>query len=316
MNKCLYCYEAVEENTDFHKACAKKIFGSEIIPVLDFNLAAIEELAKKIIIKSIAVTGVQAKLSLQLEKTTANTKRFTIVDLEGNYILKPNTLEYEELPENEDLSMHLAELVNIKTAKHTLIRLASGELAYLTKRFDREKKKKIHVEDFCQLTENITVHKYNSSVENIGKTLYKFTINKGLEAQKLFEVVLFSYLIGNTDMHLKNFSLMENKNGEFELSPAYDLVNTKLVIPDDDEEFALHINGKKNKLRLSDFEALARNLKIPEKTMANIFNRFIKVLPSWIAFINKSFLSAEMQEKYIEILKHKHKHLFSSIIKG
>lgn len=311
MEKCLYCYQPLKEDEkDFHSSCAKKIFGTTTPPIIDFNLKQLEELAKQIIIKSVAVTGVQPKLSLDLEKHKGELSRLTIVGLNGDYILKPPSKEYKELPQNEDLTMHLAELVKIKTAKHTLIRLHSGELAYLTKRFDRNKGKKIAVEDFCQLSENLTEHKYRSSIEKIGKLIYQFTTNKGFEAQRLFELVLFSYLIGNSDMHLKNFSLIENNLGEYELSPAYDLLSTALVILDDKEESALTINGKKNKLKLNDFNTLAESLKINEKSLQAIYSRFNKVLPKWTEFIKQSFLSKKMQKNYIELVTKKYKNLF------
>lgn len=311
MKKCLYCYQPLnEEEKDFHSSCAKKMFGTTVPPVVDFDLKQLEELAKQIIIKSVAVTGVQPKLSLDLEKHKGELSRLTIVGLNGDYILKPSSKEYAELPENEDVTMHLAELVKIKAAKHTLIRLHSGELAYLTKRFDRSKGKKIAVEDFCQLSENLTEHKYRGSIEKIGKLAYQFTTNKGFEAQRLFELVLFSYLTGNADMHLKNFSLMENALGEYELSPAYDLLSTALVIPDDKEESALTINGKKSKLKLNDFNVLAESLKINEKSLQSIYSRFNKVLPKWISFIEQSFLSKEMQKNYMELLNTRHKNLF------
>jgi serine/threonine-protein kinase HipA len=317
IRNCLYCYQLLDKSeNDFHASCAKKIFGTTTPPVIDFDLKQLEELAKQIIIKSVAVTGVQPKLSLDLEKHKNELSRLTIVGLHGDYILKPPSAEYAELPENEDLTMHLAALVKIKTAKHSLVRLRSGELAYLTKRFDRNTSarsvegKKIAVEDFCQLSENLTEHKYRGSVEMIGRLTYQFTTNKGFEAQRLFELVLFSYLTGNADMHLKNFSLMENALGEYELSPAYDLLSTALVILDDKEESALTINGKNNRLKRSDFDALAKSLKINDKALQSIYNRFNDVLPEWIAFIKQSFLSKEMQSNYIELLNTKHKKLF------
>jgi serine/threonine-protein kinase HipA len=317
IRNCLYCYQLLDKSeNDFHASCAKKIFGTTTPPVIDFDLKQLEELAKQIIIKSVAVTGVQPKLSLDLEKHKNELSRLTIVGLHGDYILKPPSAEYAELPENEDLTMHLAALVKIKTAKHSLVRLRSGELAYLTKRFDRNTSarsvegKKIAVEDFCQLSENLTEHKYRGSVEMIGRLTYQFTTNKGFEAQRLFELVLFSYLTGNADMHLKNFSLIENTLGEYELSPAYDLLSTALVILDDKEESALTINGKNNRLKRSDFDALAKSLKINDKALQSIYNRFNDVLPEWIAFIKQSFLSKEMQSNYIELLNTKHKKLF------
>lgn len=311
MEKCLYCYQSLKESEkDFHPACAKKMFGTAQSPIINFDLKQLEELARQIIIKSVAVTGVQPKLSLDLEKHKGELSRLTIAGLNGDYILKPFSKEYAELPENEDVTMHLAELVKIKTAKHTLIRLHSGELAYLTKRFDRKNGKKIAVEDFCQLSENLTEHKYRSSIEKIGKLTHQYTANKGFEAQRLFELVLFSYLTGNTDMHLKNFSLIENNLGEYEFSPAYDLLNTTLVISDDNEESALTINGKKNRLKLNDFDVLAESLKINEKSLQAIYGRFHKVLPKWIVFIQQSFLTKEMQEGYINLITKRNKNLF------
>lgn len=306
---CLFCYQPLEKNqNNFHPNCSKKMFGTATPPEIDFDLRQLEELAKQIIIKSVAVTGVQPKLSLDLEKKKGESPRLTIVGLHGDYILKPPSAQYQELPENEDVTMHLAELVKINTAKHSLIRLQSGELAYITKRFDRTSTgsiRKIAVEDFCQLSENLTEHKYRGSIEKIGKIANKFTANKGFEAQRLFELVLFSFLTGNADMHLKNFSLIENSLGEYEFSPAYDLLSTALVISDDNEESALTINGKKSRLKLSDFDILAKSLGINEKSLHFIYGRFKKVQPKWEAFIQQSFLSNEMKENYIRLINEK-----------
>ena len=311
VNKCLYCYQLLnEDEQDFHSSCAKKMFGTKQAPIIDFNLKQLEELAKQIVIKSVAVTGVQPKLSLKIEKHKNELSRLTIVGLHGNYILKPPSTEYKELPQNEDVTMHLANLVKIKTAQHCLIRLHSGELAYITKRFDRNKKDKIAVEDFCQLTENLTEHKYRGSIEKVAKTTHQFTTNKGFEVLRLFELVLFCYLTGNADMHLKNFALIENAFGEFELSPAYDLVSTALVIADDQEETALTINGKKSRLKKKDFDALASNLEINTKVLNSIYAKFENALTNWIDFIKQSFLSKAMQKNYIELLQTKHKNLF------
>lgn len=313
MKKCLSCYKELAENEiDFHSKCSKKIFGSINPPSIDFDSKQLEELAKELIVKSVAVTGVQPKLSLNLINDINKQSRFTIVDLEGNYILKPASKEYIDLPENEDLTMHLAELVKIKTATHTLIRLKSGELAYLTKRFDRKNEDKIAVEDFCQLTENLTEHKYRGSIEKIGKLIYQLTKNSGFEAQKLFEIVLFNYLTANADMHLKNYSLIENDFNEYELSPAYDLLNTLLLIPDDKEESALTINGKKNRLKIEDFNQLAKTLKIPNKSVESIYKRFIKIRLKWIDFVEISFLNKDTKQAYIETLNTRFNKLFSS----
>ena len=302
MSKCLYCYKELSANeTDFHKACSKQFFASATPPLLTLNKEQLEALAKEIILKSIAVTGVQPKLSLQLEKTRNEAPRLTLVGLYGDYILKPPSEQYPCLPENEDLTMHLAEVAGIRTAAHSLIRLSSGELAYITRRFDRQNGQKIAVEDFCQLSETLTEHKYRGSVEKIGKLVRQFTTNTGYEQQRLFELILFCYVTGNTDMHLKNYALIENALGQYELSPAYDLLSTLLVLSDE-EESALTINGKKNRLKRTDFDSVAKTLQINEKTVAAIYQRFAKILPIWQQWIERSFLSAEMKKQYSDLI--------------
>ena len=313
IRKCLYCYQPLSKTEkDFHTACAKKMFGTKEAPIIDFDLKELEGLAKQIVTKSVAITGVQAKLSLELEKHKNEVSRLTIVGLHGNYILKPPSSVYKELPQNEDVTMHLARLVQIKTAQHCLIRLHSGELAYITKRFDRNKKDKIAAEDFCQLTENITEHKYRGSIEKVAKVTQKYCSNKGFETLRLFELVLFCYLTGNADMHLKNFSLVENTWEEYELSPAYDLLSTELVIADDREETALTINGKKNRLSRKDFDILAMHMDINKKVLESIYARFEKVLPTWFDFIKQSFLSKSMQKQYMDLIKKRHAILFQN----
>ena len=300
----------LENEQDFHAVCTKRMFGTNQAPQIDFNLKDLDKLAKEIVVRSIAITGVQPKLSLDLEKHRNQFSRLTIVGLYGNYILKSPSKEYRELPQNEDLTMHLANIVKIKVAQHCLIRLHSGELAYITKRFDRNKKSKIAVEDFCQLSENLTEHKYRGSIEKVAKITNKYTTNKGLEILRLFELVLFCYLTGNADMHLKNFALLENTFGEYELAPAFDLLSTALVIPDDKEESALTINGKKSRITKGDFDTLASSMDINEKVLFRIYNKFNSVLPTWIEFIKQSYLSKAMQDKYIQLIKAKHQSLF------
>lgn len=301
--RCLYCYQPLsEQEQDFHAKCCKKFFGTTIPPTLNLGTDDLREMARRLIIRSVAVTGVQPKLSLDLEKVNAQTSRLTVVGLWGSYILKPPTDLFESLSENEDLTMKLAALCGLKTAEHTLIRLQSGKLAYLTKRFDRKKNRKIHVEDLCQLTENLTEHKYRGSIEKVGKTIRTYTTNKGLDALALFELVVFCFITGNADMHLKNFSLIRFDNGEVALSPAYDLVSTKLAIPEDLEESALTINGKKNRLKRADFDELAANLKIPSKSSERVYVKFVKKQTAMLDLIGQSFLSDAMKEEYSQLL--------------
>ncbi|MDQ2863031.1 MAG: HipA domain-containing protein [Bacteroidota bacterium] len=304
-NRCLYCYQPLPEGvTDFHEKCSRKFFGTSIPPTLDYGNDQMQALAKEIVIRSITVTGVQPKLSLTIEKTPNDPKhsRLTIVGLWGGYILKPPTATFTNLPENEDLTMHLAEIFKIPAAAHSLIRLRSGELAYITKRFDRIKKDKLPLEDMCQLTETLTNDKYRSSMEKVGKCIEKYSTRPGLDNTVFFETVVFSFLTGNADMHLKNFSLLTTKENDIVLAPAYDLVCTKIVIPDDKEEMALTINARKRKLKRSDFDSFAKNLKIPAKAMENSYTKFTNKIKRANEWIDISFLPDGTKEKYKNII--------------
>ncbi len=305
MSNCLFCYKPLTQNEqDFHASCSKKIFGQPTPPALPYSEEDLEPLAKKVIQSQTAVTGVQAKLSLHI---TGNNKegterRFTIVGLWGGYILKPPTALYPQLPEVEDVTMHLAQVAKIKTAPHSLIRLQSGNLAYVTKRIDRAKKGKLAMEDMCQLTERLTEDKYHGSYEQIGKTIQKYSATPGLDVVNFFELVLFSFLTGNADMHLKNFSLLEQPGIGMALSPAYDLVNTALVNPADQEEMALTLNGRKKKLKKQDFVAAMTTLKVKEKQQQNIIKKMVKAIPKWEEQIDRSFMSIAFKKQYKTII--------------
>ena len=304
MERCLYCYQPLEQHeTDFHSRCSKKIFGTVIPPVLPYSKADIESLALEVVRSQVTITGVQPKLSVDLKKEKGGEKRFTIVGLWGGYILKPQTEQYANLPENEDLTMHLARLAKINTVPHSLIRFKDGSLAYITKRIDRDKKgNKIPMEDMCQLTEKLTEQKYKGSHEQIARKIVEFSANPVLDLINYVEILLFCYLTGNADMHLKNFSLYK-KIKESTLTPAYDLLSTKLVIPEDTEELALTLNGKKRKLKKSDFDNLLKTMKIEDKVIENIYDKFRKVLPSWYNFIDISFLPEQMKTDYKSLIK-------------
>lgn len=304
-SRCLYCYQEFDnDETDFHPSCSRKIFGTPKPPSLDYGNEQMQDLAEKIIIKSVALTGVQPKLSLTIEKKPGDPKqsRFTIVGLWGNYILKPPTEEFPNLPENEDLTMHLSGIFGIPTALHALIRLRSGELAYVTKRFDRIDGKKLALEDMCQLTETLTIDKYRGSMERIGKCIATFSSRPGLDAITFFEMTVFCFLTGNADMHLKNFSLLKTPANEVILAPAYDLLCTKIALPDDLEETALTINAKKRKIKRNDFDLLAKSLRIPDKVKENIYTRFQHSLKPATEFIDISFLPEKEKRDYKRIM--------------
>jgi len=311
-NKCLYCYKTIN-STDlttsagkqgYHLKCSKKFYGKPTPPLLDFTEDQILQLAERVIKSQKTITGVQPKLSLGLSDYTGTPERFTIVGLKGEHILKPQTELYPNLPEIEDLTMHLAEMSKIKTVEHSLIKLKSGQLAYITKRVDRIKGKKLHMEDMCQLTERLTEHKYKGSHEQISKAIKKYTANPGLDVTNYYELVLFCFLTGNNDMHLKNFSLLK-RNLNYDLCPAYDLVASELVVEGDDEDLALNLNGKKKKIKRKDFETAMSGAGIDQKVIENIFNKYKKLIPKWAQFINESFLPDKMKDEYISLIERK-----------
>ncbi len=300
MNKCLYCYKELDEGeVDFHKACSKKFFGMPEAPELPYSLDELDSLAAQVIRSQTTLTGVQAKLSLHIDRH-ARSKRLTIVGLWGDYIFKPQTQEYRNLPENEDLTMHLAEIAKIKVVPHTLIRLKDGTLGYLTKRIDRTADgEKRPMEDMCQLTERQTEYKYKSSYEQIAKVIAKYSYAPLLDQTDFYEQVFFSWMVGNNDMHLKNFSLYA-PNGKWGLAPAYDLLNVSLVNPKDTEELALTLNARKKHIKKSDFVKAMALSGIAPKVFDNMVAKYNKLLPKFNEIICMSFLNAEDKELYMQ----------------
>lgn len=302
MSKCLYCYQPLKDGeVDYHEGCVRKIFESTIVPELPYTRDNIKELAREIVTASTTVTGVQAKLSLDIMRGGKNEpQRFTIVGLWGRFILKPQTDRFAHLPENEDLTMHLAEAAGIKTVPHSLIRFADGELCYITRRIDRTKKGgKIAMEDMCQLSERLTEDKYKGSYEHIAKLIKQYSSAPLLDVVNFWEIVVFSWLTGNADMHLKNFSLFR-PTGNYMLTPAYDLLSTSIVMPEDEEELALTLNGKKKKIKRENFEKAMLDSGMDKKSIDNLFNKFKKALPKWRELISQSFLPKEQQTAYEE----------------
>jgi serine/threonine-protein kinase HipA len=289
-----------------HPACARRFFGTPEVPTLDYTLEQLDDLARQVIADQTSLTGVQPKLSLHLQQRSGSA-RLTIVGLWGNYICKPQTPDYPQMPELEDLTMHLAELAKIKVVPHTLLRMSDGSLTYLTRRIDRTATgEKIAMEDFCQLTGHQTEHKYKCSYERVGKTLLQYTQTPQLDLINYFEIVLFCWLTGNNDMHLKNFSLYEPTPDEGpRLTPAYDLLNAVLVNPADDEELALTLNDRKKKLRRSDFLAAASTLGINASLVERLFAKYRNLLPRFEQMISTSFLSSELQEGYCALLRER-----------
>ena len=306
MCRCLYCYRPLEKGErDFHPGCARKFFGTEKVPVLDYSCKDLEQLALQIIKDQTSLTGVQPKLSLHLNEHEGS-QRLTIVGLWGDFICKPQTMQFKYMPETEDLTMHLAEVAKIDVVPHTLMRMADGTLCYLTRRVDRNVKgEKMAMEDMCQLTERQTEFKYKSSYERIAKAIVQYSLMPKMDVTNFFETVLFSWITGNNDMHLKNFSLYEPQDGTIRLTPAYDLLNAAILNPKDDEELALTLNGRKKRLKRADFVSAGVTMGIDPKTVDRLIGKYVILYPRMSEFIGQSFLDEELKNRYNEVLRER-----------
>ena len=312
MCKCLYCYQELGEGqVDMHPGCARKYFGSETVPQLPYTRENMADLARQVIRTSTSVTGVQAKMSLDINRGSKNEPaKFTIVGLWGKYIFKPQSAKYPHLPELEDLTMKMAEAAHIRTARHTLIRLADGELGYLTLRMDRGRKgEKISMLDMCQLSNRLTEHKYQGTYLQLADTIKRYSAAPMLDVQRFWEVVLFSWMTGNSDMHCKNFSLIDLGNGEYVLSPAYDLLAVLLVDPADTEEMAMSftVGGEKSGFSrdtfMMAFTQSGNSVSVAEK----MIERMKGCIPKWKELISQSFLPEKMKTDYYALLDKRKK---------
>ncbi len=306
MNPCLVCLQplGMADLPDYHTRCAKALFGKAGVPVLAIDKASLKDMAAKLLSARSAVTGVQAKLSLQLEKV-GNSQRLTVLEAGGRYILKPQTPHFAQLPENEHLTMLLAKPMGLPTAQFGLVKLADQSLAYLTLRMDRTPAgQKLDMEDLAQVTETPTDQKYRSSIEKVAKAIAAYSAVPGQDKLNLYLLLLHNFLTGNADMHLKNFSVLETPLG-LRMAPAYDLVNTRLAMPSDKEVFAMPLRGKKSKFKPDDLLTYLPTevLGLPPKVAAVAQRKVQAALPQWPGLIAASFLSEERKEAYLELLQ-------------
>ena len=295
--RCLICGRTLAEGNGYHAVCAKGLFGSETAPTFAYSMAELNELARRLVLSHVSVPGVQAKLSVHLERAEHTPDRLTLVGLDGNYILKLPTAQYPGLPESEHFAMTLARLCGIETAAFGLVRFESGALAYLTRRMDREDGVK-HMIDFCQLTDRRTSRKYYGSHEQIARTIRRYATAAGTDVVRFFEVLLYSFLIGNSDMHLKNFSLLREHDGTWRLSPAYDLVPVKAILPTDMDDLALTVNGKNRKLLAGDFKAAAATMGLTPEQNRRLTERMVaSVRKNLDEATERSFLSPALVKR-------------------
>lgn len=309
MRKCLYCYKELDKiyEGDYHPKCIKAFYGTEHAPILPYQLSEMEKLAKESAELSITVPGVQPKLSLgwiKKELENEHQGRLTIMDaLEGNYILKPQNALYPQMPENEHLSMKLAALFKIDIVPVNMIRLASGELCFITKRIDRNPDgSKNHMIDFLQILE--LEDKYKGTMETIGKNIGELSANTVWDKLRFFELTVFNYIIGNNDMHLKNFSMWLSDQ-LWTLSPAYDLLNVKIILPKDKEDMALMLGGKKMNFSKDYFDRFAHVLKLNEIQINAVYKRLVKWLPEATQLIDMSFLTEENRIAYTNLVTNR-----------
>jgi serine/threonine-protein kinase HipA len=256
--------------------------------------------------KKLSIQGVQPKLSASISVVD---QEFKVVDQFGTYIIKPQNDIFPELPENEDLTMRMAKVLGIHVPFHGMVYGKDGSLSYFIKRFDRYGKgKKYATEDFAQLTGNTRDTKYRFSMEKLVPVIEEFCTFPVVEKVEFFKRIVFCFVTGNEDMHLKNFSLI-TKNGKTTLAPAYDLLNSSIAIKSPEEEIALTLKGKKSNLRASDFTDYyaKERLQLNEKTVETILQDMFKANQKWKDLISISFLSDDMKEKYDNLLEHRMK---------
>lgn len=306
--RCLCCGKTLStpNESGWHKACIKRFFGTTELPEIDINNETLNLLATETTNKGFTVPGVQKKLSLHLVRDGSK-PRLTLVNYPTGYILKPQVAEFEALPESEQLIMEMADMAGISTVPHALIK-GSGGLAYITKRVDRNLTKDniemLAMEDFCQLDLRLTEDKYRGSYERCAKIIKKYSSRIGIDITEFYIRLVFCFIVGNSDMHLKNFSLIETAEGsqEYVLSPAYDLLPVNANLPEDKEQFALTMNGIKMHILKGDFLKFASTCDIPRKTAIKLIQNLVSYTPKWLKMCDDSILPDDLKERLRQII--------------
>ncbi len=305
---CYCCGKPLEDNNTigWHNACIKRFFGTATLPKIEIDEETLEKIAKENTNKGVTVPGVQKKLSLHLHKDSM-APRLTLVNYPTGYILKPEINEFECLPEAEQLVMNMADKTGISTVPHALIKNGDA-FAYITKRVDRIIGKNniqmLAMEDFCQLDLRLTQDKYKGSYERCAKVIEKFSSQAKLDVAELFMRLVFSFVVGNSDMHLKNFSLLETHEASnlYALSPAYDLLPVNVIMPEDIEEFALTMNGKKTNIRKKDFLVFAEECQIKKESAEKMINKIVSLKPIYQKLCDDSLLTQQLKTHFSKLI--------------
>ena len=300
---CLCCGKEIAEGL-WHKRCIKRFFGTSSLPEIKINDEELKTLAIAQLQSKTTVAGVQEKLSLHLDLNFKRRPRLTIVGFPTGYILKPQSSTYKQLPEFEHTAMLLAEACSISVVPHALIEINDkNELAYITKRIDRNGEEKIHMEDFAQASGTLTENKYRSSYEECMALIDRYSDNPYLDKVNLFRCLYFCYVIGNSDVHLKNFSFIMNNDGKLSLCSFYDLLPTKVILPSDQDELGMRFNGKKNNLTRKDFDEFAKRVGIDTKAKENIINLVDSKVDEMLYIISNSLLNQNSKSQWCKLIQ-------------
>lgn len=307
MNRCPITYEDCGDRN--YSVDGLKLLSRSLVTLQDFPYTAREQRREASArAAKMSIQGVQPKLSVILKIKQGV---FEVVDKGGAYIVKPQSDVYEQLPENEDLTMKLAKICGLNVPVHGLVYSKDGSLSYFIKRFDRfGKNKKYPQEDFAQLTGNTRETKYDWSMEKIVPVIANYCTFPAIENVKLYRLVLFCFLTGNEDMHLKNFSLI-TRGVKTDLTPAYDLLNTTIAIKNVSEEIALPMRGKKANLTKRDLVQYfgRERLLLNAKVIASILESFTVKKMAIYDLIQQSFLNKELKQRYQELVEERYKRL-------
>lgn len=303
MNNCRCCQKKVEGNGLYHPQCLRKLFGTTTLPIVPFGVNDLSTLIATYHGR-MSISGIQIKASIKLDKQS---KKLEVVAVGGTHILKPDPQRFPQLPINENLCMSMAEALGLPVPPHGLFLMADNTLCYVIKRFDRlDNGDKLQEETIFQLLQY--KDKYEGSLEKVGKAIQKYTTQVGLQVIDFFERVLFCFLIGNGDMHLKNWALLQPDN-EVILAPCFDFVSSKIYL-DQEEDTALALNGKSNKLMKFDFEAFGSYLKLTPQTLSNIFQKYEASQKMLLLMCAESELNDGLKKKMEEVIIKRYQQFF------
>ena len=313
MNLCMHCRKPItQDENHWHTACIKKFFGISELPILAIDTSELERYARTAINAGLTVPGVQKKLSLHLDRTQGR-ERLTLIGYPPGFIAKLQTEEYAHLPELEDATMHMADAAAIQTVPHALIPLHDGSLAYISKRIDRvmikQELHKLPTEDFCQLASRLTEDKHKGSYEKCGKLISTYSSQNMLDITNFWYLLVFCFITGNSDMHLKNFSLYAPDGRHYQLTPAYDLLPATLVLPEDKEEIALSLGGKHSNLNRLNFLQLAHHLNLSPKVGERLIHRLLALEDVFIKIVSESHLTEEEKQAFESLIRSRMRRL-------